>query len=632
MKEQNVEKLSERMHVLTRPAMYIGGVEMTSKEGFFFEDGKFQWMTWDCNPGFLKIINEIIDNSIDEAIRTDFKHANQIKIYMDSTSVVVEDNGRGIPIEKVHEIDEKTGKILKGKWEWAPVLAFSHARAGANFGDNRSGIGMNGIGSFATNCFSKSFKVDTRHKGKRLQLTCTDNALHVKAKVSEFNGQCGTKVVFVPDVERFKLEEICELHMSLIQQRLIHLAMTFPLIRFKFNGKTVGIRSARQYVSAFSPVFEMVQTDDYLVAVMPNPTDDFRHSSFVNGLHTSDGGIHVDLVAHEVTVRIREKLKRYKVKPGDIKNKMQVIVVARNFPDPDFDSQTKQKLMNSLQHTRNYFDDMDWDKFAYKLWRTSAFIEPIVETYKIREELKKRQEAKNKNRDLLKKKVKNAKYFPASNSNLYLTMCEGESARGAIMPILGRDEFGYLELRGVPLNAKELPPSQVLKNAEFQSIIQVLGMDISSPVGASNLDYQNVLIATDQDADGAHIKGLVIGFFMRFAKEFVKRGGLKTLRTPLITLSKKGVIKEYFFTLAEYEKWNAKRSLRGYDVMYYKGLGTWEKEDLQALIKQDGLDHFIVDLTYDEDAEEVIDDWLVRSRIDKRKEYIREAEFDIFSI
>ncbi len=624
--------LSDTNHVLQRYGMYIGGLGNTSSHGFFYHEGSFTYMHYDSTPGLVKIVNEILDNAIDEGIRTQFKHSNNINVYIRNNKVTIEDNGRGIPVEKIY-YDEKDESI----WEWSPVLAFCHKQSGTNFDDDdeteddRVGIGMNGVGSFAANCFSKKFVAETRDGKKRCTITCKNNLSEQDVEIKSDRSATGTTVSFVPDYKRFGVEGFDALHTSLIEQRLVHLAVSYPKIRFKFNGRVVKIRSTRDYLRAFNDEFEFIESDNYIIAVMPNPSDDFRHSSYVNGIHTKKGGNHVDYIVGEVTYGLRKRIaKKYKsIKPGDIKNKIQVVTVFRNFKNPASDSQTKETLSNDPSEIKAFLGDVDWDKLVYKLWKNEAVLDPIIESYKIKEELKARAEVKAKLKKI-NKKPKVEKFLPPTKNWTHLLLCEGDSAKGGLMPALGREDIGYFPMCGVPLNAFEVTINKLTSNKEFQSIIGILKLELDAE---TELTFENIIIAADADADGAHIQGLIIGFFAKYAPYLLKQGRIKCLRTPIVVLKQKDKIKHFFMDMESYNKFAKKKNTSRFEMHYYKGYGSWDPEELEELFSEHGgIDEFLETMVVDNMADEVMYSWLSGNCSDRRKVFIQSKPFDIFDI
>lgn len=595
-----LQKLDDRTHILKRPTMYIGAVDLTSSNEYILTDNdKIECQEIKIVPGFIKTINEIIDNSVDVAIKTNFKSSNEISIKMTDEFIEVQDNGTGIPV-----IKNSDGNYLA-------ELAWGHARAGSNFDDdkNRTQIGMNGVGSFATNCFSTKFIGKTDDGKKCYTITFKDNAKTFTDKETESSGKTGVTVKFYPDLEKFGLKTIDETHMNVIKQRLINLSMTFPGITFKFNGKKININSFKKYVSLFNENFEIYETEDYKFAILPNESDDFKQFSYVNGLKIPDGGTHIDHIVFNVVTPIREKLiKKYSgIKPADIKNKIMVIAFLKNVKNTKFNSQTKEKITNSASEISSYFGDIDFVKITNKIIKTSAIIDPITEVYKIKEELKKRQELKSL--DKVVKKIKSDKYYSAIEKKKYLFLVEGESALGGLMPVLGRKECGFYCLKGKPLNAYSAEQKKFTENKELTELYKII----------QNESYDYIVKATDQDLDGFHIRGLLTGFFVKYLPEL--KGKIGMLQTPVIGIVKNDKLVNWHYSL------NDEINLKsGEKSDYKKGLGSWDIEDLKHVIKTDGIEKMIEIIEFDDDT--IIDEWLGNDS-EPRKKYILENNFTI---
>jgi len=265
------------------------------------------------------------------------------------------------------------------------------------------------------------------------------------------------------------------LYKRIIYQRLFNLSICFPDISFIFNGKTVKTGNTKSIFSLFGDSFEHASNNNCMFAIYPNNEDNFRYYTYINGIHLPNGGSHIDIISNELTQIIREKLsKKYKgIKPGEIKNKLFITFYGLNFPSPKFDSQTKEKLTNSTKEIRDYISGIDLEKLANKIMRNEDLINPIIEIYKIKEEYKKKQEIG----ELSKKsrKIRDDKYLPPIGSNEYLILGEGSSAVGGLSNALGRNNIGYYELRGVPLNTYEEKSLTILSNKEMKTILELLG-------------------------------------------------------------------------------------------------------------------------------------------------------------
>ena len=409
-----VQVLTDRDHVLKRPAMYIGAVNSGSFSEYIFENNKIENKEISYVPGLIKIINEIIDNSVDACIKSKFTKGTHISVKMTSDTVEVKDDGTGIPYD-----------LINGKT--SAEVAWGTMRSGSNFEDDehRTQIGMNGVGSFCTNCFSTKFTGISDDGIKKVTCHFSDNAEKCKTTVSDSSGNTGVTVSFKPDLVRFGLNEIDENHILIIKQRLINLNLTYPEISFKFNGKTININSFKKYVSLFGENPEIYETEKYCFAVLHNENDDFRQFSYVDGLKINDGGTHIDIISLNIVNRIRDKLvKKFKsIKPGDIKNKLFIIAFLKEFPNPKFNSQSKEKITNSNAEMNDYLGEIDYENFVKKILKNKDIIDPITEVYKIKEELKRRQEMKSLNAP---KKIKNDKYLPPIGESKYLLIVEGE--------------------------------------------------------------------------------------------------------------------------------------------------------------------------------------------------------------
>ena len=605
-KKQKIKELDDREWLLLRPQNIIGSVQEVKNNGFFLNsDNKFEFKEYNYIPGFVKIINEILDNSIDVYVKSEGKSANQISIDITDDTITIKDNGFGIPVEK------------NDNGEWIPYVCWGKARAGSNFvdDDNKGQIGMNGIGSFASVVFSKEF-IGVSDDGKnKLKVTFKDNAS--KHTVRELtSSKPGVECSFKPDLDRFGLTKIDDNHKQLIYQRLLNLAVTYPDIKFTFNKKRINIK-VKDYLSYFSDTYEIIEEDKYFIGIMPSE-DDFRFLSYVNGLHISEGGNHINYCLDKISGPIRDKLqRRFKnIKPGDIKNKIQIVVFFKSFINPKFNSQTKEKLTNTSSEISSFLGDIDWDKFINKIYKNKEIVDPIIDIYRLKEEFKKRQELKDLNKS--KKKIKSEKYLPPIGSYKYLMICEGQSARSGLSKIMGRRDFGYYELKGKPLNAYDSTQQKFTANKELSELYQII----------NNEDYEYIIFGTDQDLDGYTIRGLLIGFFKKYLPELLESNRVGVLSTPIIALSKGDKIHKWYYNLDDVDE----DLYNKYDSLYYKGLGSWEADDLKYIIEQDGIEKMISLFETTDSSDKVINDWLSKECSDIRKDYIKGNDFDLIKL
>lgn len=618
-----MKKLTEREHILKRPTMYIGAVDLTSSNEYILSDNdKMEYKEIEFVPGLIKIINEIIDNSVDVAIKSNFKSSTEISIKMEKDYIEVQDNGTGIPV------------IKNSDGQYFAELAWGHARAGSNFDDdnNRTQIGMNGVGSFATNCFSTKFIGKTDDGKKSYTITFKDNAKTFTDKETESSGKTGVNVKFYPDLEKFGLKEIDETHINVIKQRLINLSLTFPGITFKFNGKKITINSFKKYVSLFNETSEIYETEDYKFAILPNESDDFRQFSYVNGLKIPEGGTHIDFIVNNIVTPIREKLvKKYSgIKPADIKNKLMVVAFLKNVKNTKFNSQTKEKITNSVSEISNYYGTIDFTKLTNKILKTPDIIDPITEVYKIKEQLKKNLELKNADK-AVNKKPKSEKFMPPIGEWTNIFLAEGDSAANSISKIIGRQGNGFYAMFGVPPNAYDMDLKDIIASKKMTDLQQILGLQFSK-TKQDNINFKNIIITTDFDLPGHFIAGQLFGLFYRFGKNLFEEHRIKRLITPLIVVkdSKEKII-TWFYSFDEYRVFEEKNSDKKYKYDYKKGLGSWNQPDLEYIIEKDGLDNMLEVMTI-EDSSMLIDDWLSDKKADRRKEMLDGYEFNIMNL
>lgn len=617
MKENNIVKLSEIEHVLKRPGQYIGSLDYCSKDMFIYENEKFVYKNITYIPGLDKCLNEILDNCLDEAIRTNFKYANKIEININSNHAEFIDNGRGVPCDK------------NDQGQYKLELAFNNARAGSNFNDdNRQTVGMNGVGSFCVNCFSKLFRVTTFTKTAKGELITKNNLSESKCNVKKYSGnKLGTTVYFEPDWEKFGIKEFDKIHIDLLYQRILNLSICFPQITFCFNGKKIKL-NAKGFLKMFNDNALVYETDNILIGVIPNIYDDFKFYSYVNGIKLLNGGTHIDLISGNIISGLRDKLQRKckGILPGDIKHKLSLVVFFRQFNNPKFNSQTKEQLTNSVSEINSYINNrIDFDKIIKDILKNDEIVKPIIDTFSIKEELKLKKELKS----ATKKKIKSDKFISAIGSNDYLIITEGDSAMG-VAKALGRNGIAYYALGGVPPNAYDSSLQQIINYPKLKDLNNVLRFGYDS-TECNDFSFKKLVIATDEDNDGLHINGLLFGYIYKFARNLFKEIRVLKLRTPLIVvLNNKNKIDRYFMSMSEYKEYEKTHKISGV-IRYMKGLGSWKPEWLHDLIKEKSLDYFLQPFELGDKCEQSLNDWLLtdKEHSDKRKEYIQQYNLDI---
>lgn len=577
--------LTARQHVRERIGMYMGSSSKESIERFVLGE----WKSAAYVPALSKMIDEILDNSIDEAIRTSFKYANKINVSIEGNKIVVTDNGRGIPQDKI--FDETTNEeILR------PVAAWTKVNAGTSFDDNRVTIGTNGVGSAATNFLSSQFIGRTWANGNMVEVQCRDGAEKVEITVRSKAGN-GTEVTFVPDFSLFEVDSLNELDtVALVEDRLISLQMAFPEISFSFNKRKVKVSDLKKYAALFSDTAIIEKSDNLSFFFAPSE-DGFRSNSFVNGVNTRQGGNYVDYVVNGVVDELVTMIKRkhkIEVMKTTIKGGLTFVKFARNFTNPKFDSQTKERLTNPYGNVREHFDSAgvkDFQALARKIMNTPEIIDPIIEA-----QLAKKLAADKRAATLAQKKlrkVKVAKHIAANKDDATLKIVEGDSAMGFLLKVRDPNKVGAFPLRGVIMNTWDMKPADVLKNKELSELIAVLGLDINDPDSVDNMTYQNVAALTDADHDGiGHISPLLIAFFYKFWPRLLNERRVKITRTPIMISSKSSDVK-WFYTYEEASEFKSKHN--DWKHRYIKGLGSLTEEEYDVIINKPVYDTVTVD-------------------------------------
>jgi DNA gyrase/topoisomerase IV subunit B len=576
--------LTARQHVRERIGMYMGSSSVEEIERFVMGE----WKKATYVPALSKMVDEILDNSIDEAIRTNFKHANKINVSIDGDTVTVCDNGRGIPQDMV--VDETQKKKIA-----RPVAAWTQVNAGTSFNDERVTIGTNGVGSAATNFLSKKFVGKTWSDGKLLTVCCKDGADTVVVKKG-IKAKSGSEVSFIPDFDLFEVDSLADLDtVSLIEDRLISLQMAFPEIAFSFNKRRVKVADLKKYAGLFSD-FTVIEKSDNLAFFFAPSEDGFRSNSFVNGVNTRQGGTYVDFIVNNIVDELVTMIKRkYKIEVAKttIKGGLTFVMFARNFTNPKFDSQTKERLTNPMSNVKEHFEGAevkDIQAIAKKIMANADIIDPIIEAQLAKKMAADARAAAQAQKKL--KKVKVAKHIAATGNDTTLKIVEGDSAMGFLLKVRDPKKVGAFPLRGVIMNTWDMKPADVLKNKELSELIAVLGLDINNPDSIDDMTYSRIATLTDADHDGiGHIAPLLIAFFYKFWPRLLEERRVMITRTPIMITEggTKGGMKgdESWSTWSyTYDEAHERKKRSDGKHRYIKGLGSLREDEYDRIINE----------------------------------------------
>ncbi|PLW47395.1 hypothetical protein PCANC_05840 [Puccinia coronata f. sp. avenae] len=656
---ETYQKLSQLEHVLKRPDTYIGSVEAIRQFMWIYDKEKKAMVNKEISfvPGLYKIVDEILVNAADNKQRDDSMDTLKVTIDPEKNTISVMNNGKGIPIE-IHE----TEKI------YIPELIFGHLLAGSNFDDDEKKTtgGRNGYGAKLANIYSTEFIVEAADKqtAKKYKQTFRNNmSVKEKPKITENKkGEEYTKIIFKPDLVKFNLPAENGLAgdmEALISKRVYDMAGTLRNVKVWLNDERIKLTGFKKYVEMYTNGVNEAQKGSTSKGADPpgspgngtpkapiiyeecgkrweiafTPSDgQFQQVSFCNSIATTKGGTHVEHVVKQVVDKIIESINKKKtkltLKPFQVRNHIWVFVNCL-IENPAFDSQTKEYM--TLGMSKFGSKCVITEEFLKKVMK-SGVIDSVMDFAKFKEDaaLKKTDGSKRSRITGIVKleDANNAGTKKAADCTLILT--EGDSAKSlavAGLSVIGRDNYGVFPLRGKLLNVREASGSQLLANAEIQHIKQIMGLQQNKTyTSRDSLRYGSLMIMTDQDHDGSHIKGLIINFLDYFFPSLLKIPEfLVEFITPIVKVTRK---KEElsFFTMPEFEKWKEENDGgRGWTSKYYKGLGTSDAKDAKKYFSRMSA-HRIKFAPTQENDRGLIDMAFNKKKADDRKEWLRGFE------
>ena len=670
MNPENYTKKQLEEHILELPDTYIGSIDTATQSRWIFDPAikRMVWKKIEFCPGFFKIFDEILVNATDhytrqqERIRKKEAGVNpvtQIRIELSPTQISVCNDGDIISTEIHPEYNIPL-----------PELIFGHCLTSGNYNKEEEKIvgGKNGYGAKLTNIFSNEFSVKIVSVKAQTLTTYTwkNNKKDMmppvvkKMKATELK----TMITYKPDLSRFHwsstaegeeaTETVTEIPadmLEVLRTRCYEAAVCVPGCKIYLNGTELPVPSMAAYMELFTPLNSPSLPDDIkkltpkkrreaLIAYedagerweigailtsrlyQDSPPDD-RHLSFVNGILTRRGGKHVDYVANHVLKDFCELAKKKKVEITAPLLKDSLTWFIRSvIVNPSFDTQTKESLTTLAT------------KFGSKPKISERFCESLVKIGLLDEAqhilaarlMKDAKKTDGKKRASIRGivKLEDALWAGTGKSTeCTLILTEGDSAASTAisgLKVVGRERYGVFPLRGKLLNVKDMAMAKKNANAELNQIKQILGLSYGQKyTKLEQLRYGRVMIMTDQDVDGSHIKGLLINLFHTEWPELLKMGFLCSLLTPLLKVFKSGKEPLSFYSQQEYDKWAAaNEGGRGWKSKYYKGLGT-----STAAEAREYFEHMTTaDFQWDEGADGSIDMAFNKKRADDRKSWL----------
>ena len=576
------KKFSQKEHVLARPGMYIGDTQNTKTQTWVIEEDTAQLATCEWNPGIFKIFDEILTNASDEVQRNN--NVKNIKVNISETEISVF-NDSGIPIDIHPEYNI-----------YIPELIFGNLLTSSNYDDTekRTTGGLNGLGAKLTAIFSKVFTIETAKDGKKYNQTFRDNLSVIeKPKIGESKKEY-TKITFTPDYDRFGTETLTNDTKEVIYKRVYDIcAVTPKTVNVYLNDKKLDFKDFSEYVSLYigdkKTMPRVIEEQSrWQVGIAPS-SNGFQSISFVNGINTSDGGTHVDHVINPIikklTEIIQEKHKNITIKPQYIKDNIFVFINCK-IENPNFSSQTKEKNITKVGNFGSRFNVSD--DFVKNISKM-GIINNILSLAEAKEKKSMcKTDGKKVNRIIIPKLDDANKAGTKDSSKCVLILTEGDSAKTTAisgLSIVGREYYGVFPLKGKVLNTRTATYSQLSGNIEINNIKKIIGLQENKKYNnISDLRYGKILIMTDADTDGFHIKSLLVNFISNGWPELLKTDFISSLVTPVIKISKRNQIIP-FYNLSDYKKWKESHKDSGWKVKYYKGLGTSTSSEAKEYFK-----------------------------------------------
>jgi len=622
---ESVQKLSHIEHVLKRPDSYVGAVDAVREPYWVLNGKKFKKTTTKYSPALLKIFDEVLVNAIDRNSMYP-KQVTSISVNVDKNSgmVTIDNNGPlgGLVIQKNQKEDV-----------WNPELVFGHLLTSTNYDDTQKRIvgGRNGYGAKLANIYSKWFSViikDPETKQEYSQEWFDNMSTCYPPKMKKFNGATASvSVSFKPDWSRFGMKDMENGIYKIMEKRVWDANIcTSANCKVKFNGEALPKQNFEAYAKMHEGVGNVYSatTDRWSVCIGPSE-DGMEQVSFVNGICTTKGGTHVDHVASMVASGIIDDMaKKIKLKPQQVKATFRIFVKA-TLENPTFSSQVKSECTLKVPDFGSRFEMPK--TFVKNVLKTGISDElTALSKFKEMKELAKTDGGARKSKITGIPKLDDAnKAGTAQSKKCTLIVTEGDSAKTlavAGLSVVGRDHYGVFPLRGKCKNVRDASVAQLSSNQEFSDLKKILGLQQGKEyTDVSELRYGRLMIMTDADNDGSHIKGLIINMIHAFWPSLLDLGFVVSMVTPIIKATK-GSQSKSFYTDSAFRAWYGDGK-PGWRIKYYKGLGTSTSAEAREYFKM------IETLTVKFDVDVMTDESVVlafdKKKADARKTWLLES-------
>jgi DNA topoisomerase-2 len=639
------QQKTDKGHILDNPDTYVGSIEEVDENLWILsEDGtKIIQKNIKYIPGLFKLFDEGIVNCRDHVIRMLQAVTNKIEnaIPVTNIDISIQEDGTIIMINDGNGIDVAEHPEYK---IWIPELIFGHLRTSTNYDKTEKKIvgGKNGFGFKLVLIWSTQGSVETvdHVRGLKYRQEFNNNLDEIcKPSITKCKLKPYTKITFKPDYARLGINGLTSDMISLLKKRVYDVAaITDKSLKVKYNSTLVPIKNFQQYIDLYigdkttTPRVYEESNERWEYAVALSPNSEFIQVSFVNGIHTSKGGKHVEYILNQITRKLVEfidKKKKVKVNPNSIKEQL-ILFLRCDVENPAFDSQTKD-YMNTPS-----------SKFGSKCDVTDKFIEKVakmgvMDAACALTEVKENKAAKKNDGTKTKSirgipKLTDANWAGTDKSrDCIIIFCEGDSAKAGIISGLSsedRNTIGVYPLKGKLLNVRGETPKKISENKEIAEIKKILGLEIGKQYltmedVSKNLRYSKILFMTDQDLDGSHIKGLGINLFQSEWPSLAEIPGfIGFMNTPILKANKSNQTL-MFYNDGEYEEWKTENDTKGWKIKYYKGLGTSTGKEFREYFEQKKIVGFEHNGKASDDA---IDMVFNKKRADDRKEWLEDYD------
>jgi DNA topoisomerase-2 len=624
------QRKTHREHILDLPETYIGSTVTVNETVFLRDgDGKFKSSTIAMNPGFYKLIDELLVNAHDHAIRLRQKNSTdqvkKINVLCDATGFTIENDGE--PIDVAEHPEHKV---------WIPQMIFGELLTSTNYNKDEKKLvgGKNGYGVKLVNIFAKEMKVFVHDKARKLlyEQTFEDNMTKIGkpeiTKPKKAPSVLSVAIGWRPDLARFGMTEIHADIQKLIERRVWDLAMTLGKdVKITYNAEPVKCKSLLEYAKAFlpddAPVVAESPNDRWHIVIADSPTDNQFAMSFVNGIWTSKNGTHVDAITSQVVNHVVEYLetkKKIKVKPGLVRDNLAVFVTSM-IENPSFTSQTKESLTTkqSVFGSSPKLSDESLKKIVTKLNLVSTIVE--AQSAKDAKDNSKTDGKKQSRITGIPKLDDAVQAGTKDSAKCTLILTEGDSAKAMALSGLSQEQrktFGVYPLKGKILNVKDTSDSKVEQTKEIAELKKIIGLTSGKKyTDVADLRYGSIMIMTDQDLDGSHIRGLLINLFHELWHELIAIPGFLTYMATPIVKATKGKDVKVFYSQYEYEQWRKDNAT--WKVKYYKGLGTSTRDEAKDYFSKVNA----VKFDYTHESDPAIDLAFNKQRADDRKVWLK---------